>query len=487
MATITSLGIGSGIDINTIVTQLVAVESRPIAQLQSQVSRLNTQVSAFGKLQSLLAGVQDAANALNASSLWTRSTATSSNDAAVSPLGGSNATPGNYAVAVNRLAAPQTVVSGTTFASPTDLVGGGVLTLAVGRWTPPVPPAQVPSGFVPEASRTPATIVIDATDTLQTLRDKINAQGAGVSASIVTDASGSRLALRSTASGADNGFRVSVGDDDLNDTDLNGLSRLAFDPDIGANGMSYAQGASNASAVINGIAVDSAGNELVGVVEGLTLRLRQTTTGTVDIGVSADRAAVREAVQKFADAYNALAREITEQTKYDPTSKVGGPLQGDSAVGGLLARLRGVVNNPSAAAPGLERLSDVGLQLQRDGTLSINSARLETALADLPALRRALANTDSVTPANQGFMRRFAALASDALGVDGVLTTRSNGLRQLITKNQEQQARYEDRVERYRERLVAQFSAMDANLSRLNALQSYVSQQLAALQPQRDN
>jgi flagellar hook-associated protein 2 len=166
---------------------------------------------------------------------------------------------------------------------------------------------------------------------------------------------------------------------------------------------------------------------------------------------------------------------------------VGGPLQGDSAVGGLLARLRGVVNNPSAAAPGLERLSDVGLQLQRDGTLSINSARLETALADLPALRRALANTDSVTPANQGFMRRFAALASDALGVDGVLTTRSNGLRQLITKNQEQQARYEDRVERYRERLVAQFSAMDANLSRLNALQSYVSQQLAALQPQRDD
>jgi flagellar hook-associated protein 2 len=136
--------------------------------------------------------------------------------------------------------------------------------------------------------------------------------------------------------------------------------------------------------------------------------------------------------------------------------------------------------------PGLERLSDLGLQMQRDGTLSINSAKLDSALGDLTALKKALANSDSVTPANDGFMRRFARLASDALGNDGVLSSRTQGLRQLITKNQEQQARYEDRVERYRERLVAQFSAMDANLSRLNALQSYVSQQLAALQPPRD-
>lgn len=486
MATITSLGIGSGIDINSIVTQLVAVESRPIAQLKSQASQLNTQVSAFGKLQSLLSSVQDAANALTGSSLWTRSTATSSNDAAVSPVGGGNATPGSYAVSVSRLAAPQTLVSGTAFASPTDLVGGGVLNIELGSWTPPVPPAENPSGFLPRPSTPGTTIVIEATDTLQTLRDKINAQGAGVSASIVTDASGSRLALRSSASGVDNGFRVTVADDDLNDTDAAGLSRLAFDPDAGATGLRYAQGAANASAVVNGIAVDSASNELTGVVEGMTLRLRQTTTGTVDISVSSDRTAVRDAVQKFVDAYNALAREITEQTKYDPATKVGGPLQGDSAVGGLLGRLRGVVNGISAAAPGLERLSDIGLQMQRDGTLSINAAKLDTALGDLPRLRRALANSDSVTPANEGFMRRFARLAGDALGTDGVLSSRTQGLRQLITKNEEQQARYEDRVERYRERLVAQFSAMDANLSRLNALQSYVSQQLAALQPSKD-
>ncbi len=482
MATITSLGIGSGIDINTIVTQLVAVESRPIAQLKTVAGKLNTQISAFGKLQSLLSGLQDAANALTGSSLWTRSTATSSNEAAVSIVGGGNATPGNYAVTVSALAAPQTLASATPFAAATDLVGAGTLTFETGSWNN----ASPPTAFTPKAGASAVTVAVTASDTLQTLRDKINAAGAGVSASIVTDASGSRLALRSSTSGVANGFRVTAADADGNNTDASGLSRVAFDPAAGANGMSYALAASNARATVNGIAVESASNDLTGVVEGMTLRLRQLTTGNVDIGVTSDRQAVKDAVQKFADAYNALAREITEQTKYDPTSKVGGPLQGDSAVGSLLGRLRGVINGVSGATATLTRLSDIGLQFQRDGTLTVDSAKLDGAVADLATLKKALANSDALAPANDGFMRRFASVASQALGVDGVLTTRQEGLRQLVKKNQEQQDRYEDRIERYRERLVAQFSAMDANLSKLNALQSYVTTQLAALQKSGD-
>jgi flagellar hook-associated protein 2 len=486
MATITSLGIGSGIDINSMVTQLVALERKPIDQLKARAGDLNAQVSALGKLQSLLSGLRDAASALTGTALWTRSTATSNNDAAVSTVGGGNAAPGSYAVSVSRLASPQTLVSGTTFASPTALVGAGTMTIELGSWTPPVAPAVVPSGFTPRAGAAALTITVDPADTLQNLRDRINGLGGGVTASIVSDATGSRLALRSSASGTDNGFRVAVADADLNNTDAAGLSRLAFDPDAGATGMGYAQGAQNASAVINGIAVQSQSNELTGVIEGLTLQLRQTTTGTVDIAVASDRAAVREAVQKFAEAYSALAREIGSQTRYDPASKVGGPLQGDSAVGTLLARLRGAVNTPSSATPDLQRLSDVGLQLQRDGTLTVNASKLDSALGDLTKLRKAFANLDTATPANDGFMRRITSVANDLLGTDGALTTRTDGLRQQVTRNQQQQARYEERVERYRERLVSQFSAMDSNLSRLNALQSYVTQQISALQSQRN-
>jgi flagellar hook-associated protein 2 len=166
---------------------------------------------------------------------------------------------------------------------------------------------------------------------------------------------------------------------------------------------------------------------------------------------------------------------------------VAGTLQGDSAVTGLLGRLRALVNGGSGASAVFARLSDIGLQLQRDGTLKVDGSKLDGASANLAELKTALAHSDPLVPGNNGLARQFALLATQALGVDGLLTTRTEGLRKLITKNQEQQQRYEDRVERYRERLVAQFSAMDANLSRLNALQSYVTQQLAALQTRSDD
>jgi len=481
MASITSLGIGSGIDINSMVSQLVALERRPLEQMRSEAKRLETQVSSLGKMQSLMAALQDAANALNGNSLWTRSTATSSDDSAVSPVGGSNAAPGNYVVSVSTLAAPQTVASGLAFGAATDLVGEGTLTIDIGRWSTGA------AAFTAKPDTTPVSVTVSATDTLQTLRDKINAADAGVQASIVTDASGARLALRSSASGADNGFRVTASDVDGNAIDDAGLSRVAFDPPSGTTGMLYSQPASNAVATVNGITVESASNELSGVIEGITLRLRKTTAAPVDLAVASDREAVKTAIQAFADAYNELARYIGEQTKYDAGTRVGGPLQGDSAVTGLIGRLRGLIGQTSGAAAGLSRLSDVGLQLQRDGTLKVDGARLDSALGNLAELKKAFANNDTLDPANNGFARRFAALATQVLGVDGSLTTRSEGLKKLISANTAKQERLEDRVERFRERLVRQFTAMDANLSRLQALQSYVSQQLAALQPKSES
>jgi flagellar hook-associated protein 2 len=481
MASITSLGIGSGIDINTMVSQLVALERRPLEQMRAEASRLQTQVSSFGKMQSLMATLQDAANALASNTLWARSTATSSDDTRVSPVGGGNAAPGNYAVSVSALAAPQTLASASAFGAAADLVGAGTLTIELGTWDAGT------TAFTPKAGGSAVSVTVSETDTLLTLRDKINAAGAGVQASIVSDASGARLALRSSASGVDNGFRIAAGDVDGNDLDAAGLSRLAFDPPAGTTGMLYAQAASNASASVNGIAVQTAGNELTDVIDGMTLRLRQTTGTPVDVAVAADREAIKTAITAFADAYNELARFVGEQTRYDAGAGRGGPLQGDSAATGLLSRMRALVGQASGASASLGRLSDVGLELQRDGTLKINGAKLDDALTDLPELKKAFANNDPLAPADAGFARRFAALATQTLGIDGSLTTRSEGLKKLISVNSDKQQRLEDRVERFQERLVAQFTAMDANLSRLQALQSYVSQQLAALQPRSEN
>jgi flagellar hook-associated protein 2 len=471
MATITSLGIGSGLDINTIVTQLVALERRPLEQMKSDVSRLQTQVSSYGQLKSLFSGLQDASNVLNNASMWQRSVATSSDESAVSAAGGANAAAGSYSVAVEKLARSQTLVSPASLGTASSLAGAGTLTLQLGTWgtTPP---------FTAKSGSASMDITVSETDTLADVRDKINAAGSGVTAALVTDASGTRMSLRSTATGAENGFRIQVADSDGRVDDSAGLSRLAYDPPSTSVGMESRQAARNAELVVNGIRVESASNEVSDVIDGLTLRLRKETgTDEVRVDLASDRAAVDTAVKTFVEAYNALAKFIGNQTRYDEASKKAGTLQGDGAVTAVQARLRDVLNLPSAAAAAFPRISDIGLQLQRDGTLKIDQGKLDIAMGNLTELKKAFSHTDSANPANNGFTRRFAALATQLLDIDGALSTRSEGLQKLITKNNDSQARLEDRVARFQQRLVAQYTVMDANLSRLNALGDYVSQQ----------
>ncbi len=476
MPAITSLGIGSGADINSIVTQLVALESRPLVAMRSQATALQTQVSSYGQLSSLFGSLQSAASKLTGTSLWTQSKASSSDETAVSVVGGSTAAAGSYSVSVSNLAANHTVVSNTAYADATELTGAGTLTIDIGSWD-----ASPPMNFLPQVGRA-VTVDIDDTDTLQSMRDKINSAGAGVTASIVTDSNGSRLSLRSSESGKDNSFRMTVADNDGGAAnDGLGLSRFAYDARNGGADMSPTVQGDNARATVNGIAVESATNELSTVVDGLTLRLRKSNFGTADVAVTSDRDAVKTAIQGFADAYNALAKSITEQTKYDATSRVSGPLQGDSAATGLQRQLRELLNTSSGASATFARLSDVGLQMQRDGTLSVNASKLDSATANLTELKKAFANNDTGNPANNGFARRYANLATQVLGTDGSLTTRSQGLRDRIAKNTDDQSKVELRVERYRARLVAQYTAMDAAVSKLNGLSSYVTAQLNAL------
>jgi flagellar hook-associated protein 2 len=475
MPAITSLGIGSGVDVNTMVNQLVALESRPLTQLQTQARSLQTQVSSYGQLSSLFGSLQTAAGKLTGTGLWNQSKASSADESVVQVVGGSSAAPGSYAVSVDRLASNQTVAAAASLPSSGALVGSGSLTLQIGRWEQP------PLNFVPRVGRDPVEVVVAAGDTLATLRDKINATGAGVTASIVTDTSGARLSLRSSESGADNGFRLAVTDADGGAIgDGQGLSRFAFDPVAGSTGMQQQLAAVNALATVNGIAVESASNELAGVIDGMTLRLRKEGA-TSSVTVTSDREAVKTAIQDFASAYNNLVKAIAEQTRYDPASKTGGPLQGDSAATGLQRQLRSLLGAGSEASSTFRRLSDVGLAVQRDGTLSVDGARLDGATAQLAELRKAFAANDA-DPQKDGFARRYADLAQKVLGVDGSLTTRTEGLRQRIARNGEDQVALEDRVERFRARLVAQYTAMDSNLARLNALSGYVSQQLVTLQ-----
>lgn len=474
MASFTSLGVGSGLDLNTIVTQLVALERQPLVALQNKASQLNSQISLFGKVNSLFSGLQTAANKLTDTTLWQKSTVASSNSSVVTATGTTGAA-GSYAVTVQNLAGNQTVALDTALSDAEALVGQGTLRLQLGSWN------TDQSEFTAKSGSAELSIDVTATDTLATLRDKINAAGGGVTASLVTDTTGVRLALRSESSGMENGFRLSVDDIDGSLIDTVGLSRFAFDPAVTTSGLVLKQSAANARAIVNGIAVESASNEISGAVDGVTLTVLQESATATQVTVKRDKDAVVAAVKTFAEAYNAVVSYLAEQTKYDAGSKVAGALQGDSTAVGLMSQLRGVLNASSGASASFPRLSDLGLEAQRDGTLVVDTAKLDAATADLDELKKAFGNADSLDASNNGFARRYATLATQVLGTDGALNTRTSSLQKLVSKNSDEQDKLNERVERVQARLVAQYTALDSNVAKLNSLSSYVTQMIAQM------
>jgi len=468
---ISSAGIGSGLDVNSIVTQLLALERKPIELLSATRTRLDAQLSSYGKFQSSLSAVRDAARALTDAGAWTPTTVVSSDAAAVSAVSSGSSPPGNYAVEVTRLAATQSVTSATVPA-PASVVGTGTLTIEMGQWF------TNPPDFTPNAGTNSVSITIGpGEDALTSIRDKINASGAGVTASIVNDATGSRLALRSKESGEENGFRIAVADDDGNNGDALGLSMLSFDPVGGSSRMTLSQAASNAALTINNIPINSASNTLTDVLDGLTVRVSRLTTGPVDLGVNRDNDAIKKTITTFADAYNGLVKLMREQTAYNDTAKTAGTLQGDSTALSLMNKLRTMVGSSSGATTAFTRLADVGLEPQRDGTLAINTGKLDSALGRIDDLK-AFFSRDEAGTASDGFGTMLRQFADLTLGADGAISTRQDSLRNRIDGISERTAKMEDRLLLTEKRLRDQYTKLDTNMAALSSLQAYVSQQV---------
>lgn len=470
MATITSLGLGSGLDSEGIISALMSVERRPITLLTEQTSEIKTQLSSVGKIQSLVAAMRDKAGAIGGVSLWGQTTVTSSDSASVGGFTTTGATPGRYSVTVSQLAASQTVTMANAVPSSSSTLGDGTLQIELGSW----------DGTTFAGDGSPVTITIGSDETsLSAIRDKINAADAGVTATIVNDANGARLSIRSDETGKENGFRLTATENiDDNDPDT-GLSVLGYNPG-GTTSMSLNQAAANAMAEVNGIDVESANNTLDGVGDGLTLTLTKTTATPVEVVVADDSEAIKTAIDEFVKAFNELATYMKDQTKYNASTKSGGPLQGDRTAIGLQWQLRGVINQGSSASDTWSRLSEVGITMTKEGTLSTSTSDLEEALKNPEELRKLLA-TDGTDAAGSGFMDRFKDLGNAVLGTEGSLTTLQASLELRIERNDDRQDQMEDRLTRTEARFRAQYEALDTSMAKLNALSSYVSQQLASL------
>ncbi|MFK7828961.1 MAG: flagellar filament capping protein FliD [Congregibacter sp.] len=382
---VAATGIGSGLDIESLVTQLVAAEGAPAeARLVRREAQLTSQLSAFGSLQGSLSNIQTSLTTLSNLSTFSQRSSSSSNSAALGISASSSAASGSYSVQIDQLAQTQSLASGS-FTDLTDVVGEGELTFRFGTatLTPPEGETQTFDAFSVNPERDTATITIDsANNTLEGLRDAVNEADIGVSAAIVNDGSGFRLLFSSTETGAENAIEIQVNDTgDANSTDENGLSRLAFN--TGANNLSQTTAALDANFTINGLNITSAGNSVSDVIDGVDLTLRETTESPVDISVAENTGAARSAIESFVNTFNSFVGVANNLTAYNAGSDSAGPLQGDFSARSIISQVRSAITGTASGFGGaFNSLSELGVRTESDGTLSIDNAVLSSAIED---------------------------------------------------------------------------------------------------------
>lgn len=390
MAGISSPGIGSGLDINSLVTKLMDAEKAPITALDKKEADFEAKLTAYGTLKSAFASFQTAAKGLSASSSFSMAKASVADATVLSAATSSIAKTASYSVEVSKLAQSHKIASGT-FADPATTLGTGTLTIAFGTYDGDA------NSFAVNADKTSASITIDSTNnSLAGIRDAINAAKIDVSASIMNDGTGYRLVLSSSSSGVANSLRVLVsGDSAGTNIDASGLSQLAYDPTAtvydenvpGSGGKNLGQKvpAQNAELTIDGIAVSKSSNSIGDAITGVTLNLlKESTPGApTTLTVSRDPTNVKTAVEGFVKAFNDLQGTMKDLGGYDAQTQKGGLLLGDSTLRGMQSQVNSLLTQRLRfAGDGVSSLSDIGVSFQRDGSLAINGTKLDNVLAD---------------------------------------------------------------------------------------------------------
>ncbi|MFW5443923.1 MAG: flagellar filament capping protein FliD [Methylococcaceae bacterium] len=381
MASISTAGIGSGIDIPGLVGNLIEAERAPAEKrFDKQEVDLQAKLSAYGSLKSALSSFQGSLSGLKFASTFNDVTTESSDEDVVTASGSSIAKPGNYALEVTNIAQAHSM-SSKSFTESTSPVGTGSLTFEFGHFD---------GAFVSNSDKASKTVTIDSDDnSLQGIRDAVNAADIGVTASLVNDGSGFKLLFTSDDTGKENGLKVSVADtSDASDTDDSGLSQLAFDPDPAAAADSHMTenlAAKDAAFTLNGLSITSASNEVSTAVSGITLSLKGATqVGTpVNVTIAKNDSKITEGITEFVGKFNELVDTLKQLSNYDSSNNQAGPLLGDSAVRSVESQLRKMIGASSIGADGnISSMATVGITTDRTGKLSFDASKLEKVMSD---------------------------------------------------------------------------------------------------------
>lgn len=324
-------------------------------------------------------------------------------------------------------------------------------------------------------------IKVTGTDTLETLAAKVNDSGLGIrmQASIVKDADGKeRLMLRSKDTGEINEFTVNFAADDA------GSSTNKLGADDKGN-FAAAQAAQNAKVTLNGVEMESNSNTFANTLPGMSFTVSEVTTNAT-LTVKADTEAMKKNIQEFVDAYNELNDLLAQSTKYSEETKLAGALQGDSATVSLQNTLRMLTQGISGSKGGLTRLSDIGIQMQEGGKLSLDTSKLDKALTNLNDLKGLFANKADSLGMGGGIAVNFKNFTDKLLSLDGTLNTKTDSLERTLKSNTAEQDKVNKRADALETRLYQQYSALDVKMASLNALNSYVTQMVTTWNKAKD-
>ena len=370
---ISALGAGSGIRSNEIAGQLRDIEKAPRqAQIDADKTKFEAQISDFGLIRNALSTLQDSAKLLANSETFNSKSAAFTNSDAFIPVSLSEETPvGEFSFEVIDVAKSHSLSSGASFTEPTDEVGKGTLTLNFGSWDKVEPPTT----FTNNTGKDAVTITIDdSNNSLNGLRDAINASDAGVSASIVNDGAGYKL-LITAESGETNQLSITA-------TEEAGSPGLAaFDFNTSSQSMAQNQQGQDAQLEINGLAITRSSNEIDDVLPGFEFNLSKPDPGNiVTVTISEDKAGGEQAVRDFVEAYNTFLEVIEPAVGTDPETDEKGSLDRDPTARALESSLKAVIGNTIAGLDGgFTALSNIGIRTELDGSLDINDEFFDRA------------------------------------------------------------------------------------------------------------
>jgi flagellar hook-associated protein 2 len=437
----TSGGLGAGIDVSALVQASLAPQQAELAVLQGDQTTITNQQTALNNFNNDIQTLQNAVFALtDPAGQLTDVDATSSNSAVLTASATAGTPSGSHTITVTSLASTSSAYSNAVATSSTP-IATGTLTIQVG-------------------TNTAVPITIDNTNnTLAGLAQTINnAANIGVTASVISDANGARLALVSNTSGAP--------------------GNLTITPSSGVVGFNTGVTGANASLNVDGIPISSTTNTVSSAIPGVTLSLTGITGGVpVSVTTGPDVTQQESAVNSFVSAYNTVIGDINTQSTIGSNGQPG-PLGSDSTLALTQGELLSAVAFSTTGNGNVNNISDLGISVNNDGTLAVNSGTLATALQSNPA---AIQSFFQATTTGSFGANLTTALNNVANPITGAVATDITGLSQSQTSITQQISDFQAQIATQTQQLTQEYVQVDTTLQELPELLDQINQQLSSL------